>query len=89
MILISLMLMQEVILALFSTVHHKSMCNTKFFGSPDDWECFLHYLGCLLEDAGSLCVGTKNDSTYPLKSMDSHVSHLTDEAVIADIPSNL
>nr|XP_009599787.1 N-terminal acetyltransferase B complex auxiliary subunit NAA25 isoform X2 [Nicotiana tomentosiformis] len=47
---------------------------------PDDWECFLHYLGCLLEDDGSLCMGTKNDSTYPLKSMDSHVSHLTDEA---------
>ncbi|XP_049366983.1 N-terminal acetyltransferase B complex auxiliary subunit NAA25 [Solanum verrucosum] len=48
--------------------------------SPDDWECFLHYLGCLLEDDSSLCKGENNDSTYPLKLMDSQVSHLTDEA---------
>ncbi|XP_021846113.1 N-terminal acetyltransferase B complex auxiliary subunit NAA25 isoform X2 [Spinacia oleracea] len=26
---------------------------------PDDWECFLHYLGCLLEDDQSWC----NDAT--------------------------
>ncbi|CAN4115761.1 unnamed protein product [Withania somnifera] len=48
--------------------------------SPDDWECFLHYLGCLLEDDSSLCEGANNDSTYPLKQMESQVSHLTDEA---------
>ncbi|MCD7458916.1 N-alpha-acetyltransferase 25, NatB auxiliary subunit [Datura stramonium] len=48
--------------------------------SPDDWECFLHYLDCLLEDDSSLCKGANNDSTYPLKLMDSQVSHLTDDA---------
>ncbi|KAK4370294.1 hypothetical protein RND71_009769 [Anisodus tanguticus] len=48
--------------------------------SPDDWECFLHYLGCLLEDDSSLCEGANNDSAYSLKLMESQVSHLTDEA---------
>ncbi|XP_047252828.1 N-terminal acetyltransferase B complex auxiliary subunit NAA25 [Capsicum annuum] len=48
--------------------------------SPDDWECFHHYLGCLLEDDSSLCKGANNDSTYPLKLMHSQVSHMTDEA---------
>lgn len=61
------------------------MCNTELFGSPDDWECFLHYLGCLLEDDTSLRKGANNDSTYPLKLMDAQVSNLTDETVIANI----
>ncbi|XP_059290363.1 N-terminal acetyltransferase B complex auxiliary subunit NAA25 isoform X2 [Lycium ferocissimum] len=58
----------------------RSMCNAKLFGSPDDWECFLHYLGCLLEDDSSFCNGANSDSIYALKPMDSQVSVLTDEA---------
>lgn len=35
-------------------------------GSPDDWECFLHYLGCLLEDDSSWCNGDPIHRSNPL-----------------------
>ncbi|KAF7119591.1 hypothetical protein RHSIM_Rhsim13G0064100 [Rhododendron simsii] len=43
---------------------------------PDDWECFLHYLGCLLEDDSSWCNGDPIHRSNPL---DCKLSHLTDE----------
>ncbi|XP_042485125.1 N-terminal acetyltransferase B complex auxiliary subunit NAA25-like [Macadamia integrifolia] len=46
---------------------------------PDDWECFLNYLGCLLEDDSSWCGGTIKDQIYPPKFMDCKLSHLTNE----------
>ncbi|XP_043701525.1 N-terminal acetyltransferase B complex auxiliary subunit NAA25 isoform X2 [Telopea speciosissima] len=46
---------------------------------PDDWECFLNYLGCLLEDDSSWCGGTIKDQIRPPKFMDCKLSHLTDE----------
>ncbi|XP_010257019.1 PREDICTED: phagocyte signaling-impaired protein isoform X2 [Nelumbo nucifera] len=46
---------------------------------PDDWECFLHYLGCLLEDDSSWCSGSINDIIHPPKSVDCKLFHLTDE----------
>lgn len=50
-------------------------------GSPDDWECFLHYLGCLLEDDSNWVNGVLNDPIPPPKFMDCKLSHLTDEMV--------
>ncbi|KAH9701944.1 N-terminal acetyltransferase B complex auxiliary subunit NAA25 [Citrus sinensis] len=47
--------------------------------SPDDWECFLHYLGCLLEDDSSWCNAASSDPIHPQKSVDCKFSHLTDE----------
>ncbi|KAJ0084133.1 hypothetical protein Patl1_30998 [Pistacia atlantica] len=47
--------------------------------SPDDWECFLHYLGCLLEDDSSWCNGANSDPIHPPKLVDCKFSHLTDE----------
>ncbi|XP_048226792.1 N-terminal acetyltransferase B complex auxiliary subunit NAA25 isoform X2 [Ricinus communis] len=46
---------------------------------PDDWECFLHYLGCLLEDESSWSNGAKSDPIHPPKFVDCKVSHLADE----------
>ncbi|XP_027334003.1 N-terminal acetyltransferase B complex auxiliary subunit NAA25 isoform X2 [Abrus precatorius] len=46
---------------------------------PDDWECFLHYLGCLLEDDSIWCDETVNDPVHPPKFVNCKVSHLTDE----------
>ncbi|KAL2333032.1 hypothetical protein Fmac_014245 [Flemingia macrophylla] len=46
---------------------------------PDDWECFLHYLGCLLEDGSIWCDEAVNDSVHPPKFVNCKVSHLTDE----------
>ncbi|KAA8549466.1 hypothetical protein F0562_001150 [Nyssa sinensis] len=46
---------------------------------PDDWECFLHYLGCLLEDDSSWCKGASSDPIHPPKSVDCKLLHLTDE----------
>ncbi|XP_052190643.1 N-terminal acetyltransferase B complex auxiliary subunit NAA25 isoform X2 [Diospyros lotus] len=46
---------------------------------PDDWEYFLHYLGCLLQDDSSWCNGTNGDPIHPSKSVDCKLSHLTDE----------
>ncbi|GAV58667.1 NatB_MDM20 domain-containing protein/TPR_9 domain-containing protein [Cephalotus follicularis] len=46
---------------------------------PDDWECFLHYLGCLLEDDSSWNNGSVNNPIHHLKLVDCKFSHLTDE----------
>ncbi|XP_057487729.1 N-terminal acetyltransferase B complex auxiliary subunit NAA25-like isoform X1 [Actinidia eriantha] len=46
---------------------------------PDDWECFLHYLGCMLEDDSSWCDSASCDPVHPSKSVDCKLSHLTDE----------
>lgn len=50
-------------------------------GSPDDWECFLDYLGCLLEDDSSWCNGADTDPIHPSKSADCKLTHLSDEVV--------
>ncbi|KAE8039358.1 hypothetical protein FH972_011778 [Carpinus fangiana] len=47
--------------------------------SHDDWECFLHYLGCLLEDDSNWVNGALNDPIAPPKFMDCKLSHLPDE----------
>ncbi|KHN22789.1 N-terminal acetyltransferase B complex auxiliary subunit NAA25-like [Glycine soja] len=46
---------------------------------PDDWESFLHYLGCLLEDDSIWCDEVVNDPVHPPKFVNFKVSHLTDE----------
>ncbi|KEH34387.1 putative tetratricopeptide-like helical domain, N-acetyltransferase B complex, non-catalytic subunit [Medicago truncatula] len=46
---------------------------------PDDWEGFLHYLGCLLEDGSIWCDEAVNDPVHPPKFVSCKVSHLTDE----------
>lgn len=51
------------------------------FGSPDDWECFLHYLGCLLEDDSNWCNRAITDPIYPSKFVECKISNLTDEMV--------
>ncbi|KAF2290270.1 hypothetical protein GH714_006936 [Hevea brasiliensis] len=48
---------------------------------PDDWECFLHYLGCLLEDDSSWSNGVNGDPVHPPKFVECTVSHLTDEVL--------
>ncbi|GAU27259.1 hypothetical protein TSUD_125400 [Trifolium subterraneum] len=45
---------------------------------PDDWECFRHYLGCLLED-GSIWCDEANDPVHPPKFISCKVSPLSDE----------
>lgn len=55
-------------------------------GSPDDWEYFLHYLDCLLEDDSRWCKGNVGDQTQCSKVVVTgtcNLSHLTDEAVHA------
>ncbi|KAI9196072.1 hypothetical protein LWI28_020834 [Acer negundo] len=47
--------------------------------SSDDWECFLHYLSCLLEDESSWCNGATDDPIHPKKFVDCKLSHLTNE----------
>ncbi|THG19513.1 hypothetical protein TEA_027419 [Camellia sinensis var. sinensis] len=46
---------------------------------PDDFECFLHYLDCLLEDESRWCSGANGDSIYSSKSVDCKILQLTDE----------
>ncbi|XP_030963835.1 N-terminal acetyltransferase B complex auxiliary subunit NAA25 isoform X1 [Quercus lobata] len=46
---------------------------------PDDWECFLHYLGCLLEDDSNWSNGVLSDPIHPPKFIDCKLSHLADE----------
>ncbi|KAM7256557.1 hypothetical protein ACFE04_012298 [Oxalis oulophora] len=47
---------------------------------PDDWECLLHYLGCLLEDDSTWRNGGPNrDSIHLPMVLDCNFSHLTDE----------
>lgn len=53
-------------------------------GSPDDWESFLHYLDCLLEDDSRWCKGKVGDQTQWSNIVDTsacNLSHLTDEVV--------
>ncbi|CAL5367088.1 unnamed protein product [Camellia sinensis] len=42
-------------------------------------ECFLDYLGCLLEDDSSWCNGADSDPIHPSKSVDCKLAHLSDE----------
>lgn len=51
------------------------------FGSPDDWEGFLHYLDCLLEDDSNWCNRSLDDPTNPPKFIDCKISDLADEVV--------
>lgn len=51
------------------------------FGSPDDWECFLHYLGCLLEDDSNWCAEQSVDPIHPPKKVLCKISPLGDELV--------
>ncbi|KAF3454849.1 hypothetical protein FNV43_RR05297 [Rhamnella rubrinervis] len=47
---------------------------------PDDWDGFLHYLGCLLEDDSNWCNRAVNDTAHPPKSIiDCKISDLADE----------
>lgn len=50
-------------------------------GSPDDWECFLHYLGCLLEDDSNWCNRDNTDPIQPPKFVECKISSLADEMV--------
>ncbi|XP_021720964.1 N-terminal acetyltransferase B complex auxiliary subunit NAA25-like isoform X1 [Chenopodium quinoa] len=45
---------------------------------PDDWECFLHYLGCLLEDDQSWCNGVTSEPRCPPGSVNK-LPHITDD----------
>lgn len=47
--------------------------------SPDDWECFLQYLGCLLEDENFLI--KENDLIRPPKSTECNNLHISEELV--------
>ncbi|CAN8253181.1 unnamed protein product [Cochlearia groenlandica] len=47
--------------------------------SPDDWECFLQYLGCLLEDDGIWKNLDNIDQIHPTKHIECKLSHLTEE----------
>ncbi|KAJ0539339.1 putative tetratricopeptide-like helical domain superfamily [Helianthus annuus] len=46
---------------------------------PDDWECFHHYLGCLLEDDSSLPVLTKSSSIRVSTLTDGQHRHIADD----------
>ncbi|XP_038723807.1 N-terminal acetyltransferase B complex auxiliary subunit NAA25-like isoform X2 [Tripterygium wilfordii] len=46
---------------------------------PDDWEGFLHYLSCVLEDDSIWCVVADNNPIQRSKFLDCRVSHLSDE----------
>lgn len=48
---------------------------------PDDWECFLHYLGCLLEDDSSWSNRVNGELVHLPNFVDCTVSHLTDEVL--------
>ncbi|CAL5433799.1 unnamed protein product [Camellia sinensis] len=48
-------------------------------GGPSICECFLDYLGCLLEDDSSWCNGADSDPIHPSKSVDCKLAHLSDE----------
>uniref|UniRef100_A0A6N2LZ46 Phagocyte signaling-impaired protein n=1 Tax=Salix viminalis TaxID=40686 RepID=A0A6N2LZ46_SALVM len=61
----------------------------KILELPDDWECFLHYLGCLLEDGSSWSNGVHNDPINPQKSVDCKVSQLPDEVFHSRISTSL
>ncbi|XP_008232050.1 PREDICTED: phagocyte signaling-impaired protein [Prunus mume] len=46
---------------------------------PDDWECFLHYLGCLLEDDSNWCNRDNINPIHPPKFVECKISSLADE----------
>ncbi|KAJ7964264.1 phagocyte signaling-impaired protein [Quillaja saponaria] len=46
---------------------------------PDDWECFLHYLGCLMEDDSPWCSEAVYDPIHPPRVVNCKISDLTDE----------
>ncbi|XP_022729359.1 N-terminal acetyltransferase B complex auxiliary subunit NAA25-like isoform X2 [Durio zibethinus] len=45
----------------------------------DDWEAFLHYLGCLFEDDSCWSNETINAPIHPPKFVECKLTHLTDE----------
>ncbi|KAK6234557.1 hypothetical protein SCA6_009894 [Theobroma cacao] len=45
----------------------------------DDWEAFLHYLGCLLEDDSSWSTENINAPFHPPKFVECKLTHFTDE----------
>lgn len=47
--------------------------------SPDDWECFLQYLGCLFEDDSVWKLFDDTDQIHPIKNIECKFSHLTEE----------
>ncbi|XP_019092748.1 PREDICTED: phagocyte signaling-impaired protein-like isoform X2 [Camelina sativa] len=55
--------------------------------SPDDWECFLHYLGCLLEDDSIWKYFDNIDQIHPTKHIECKFSHLTEEMFDSRISS--
>ncbi|KAL3518007.1 hypothetical protein ACH5RR_020596 [Cinchona calisaya] len=46
---------------------------------PDDWEYFLNYLGCLLDDGSTLCMGNDGNPLYPPTHVGCKNFHLSDE----------
>lgn len=69
-----------------SMVFHLQTSVLIFFhlsGSPDDWECFQHYLGCLLEDERSLCNGPAEDKSPVSGNVEHQFSSLGDAEVHA------
>ena len=72
---------------IFSLFTLFNLCDVHLWsGSPDDWECFLHYLGCLLEDDQSWCNGPSSEPSCPPKSV-VKPSHVTDD-VVSDLLFN-
>lgn len=51
------------------------------FGSPDDWEYFLHYMGCLFDNESSMCMGTGGNPMGSTKSVECKNLKLPDEVV--------
>lgn len=73
----------RLLLSVLFLIRHSFQPLTLFIssGSPDDWECFQHYLDCLLEDGSYWCNELLNDSVHPPKDVERNSSHLTDEVV--------
>uniref|UniRef100_A0A7C9ARA7 Phagocyte signaling-impaired protein n=1 Tax=Opuntia streptacantha TaxID=393608 RepID=A0A7C9ARA7_OPUST len=55
---------------------------------PDDWECFLHYLGCLLEDDQTWRNGPTSEPRCPPKSV-VKPSHVSDDVFYSRIEDAL
>uniref|UniRef100_A0A1J3ESU8 N-alpha-acetyltransferase 25, NatB auxiliary subunit n=1 Tax=Noccaea caerulescens TaxID=107243 RepID=A0A1J3ESU8_NOCCA len=55
--------------------------------SPDDWECFLQYLGCLLEDDSIWKYFDNIDQIHPTIPIECKFSHLTEEMFDSRISS--
>lgn len=55
--------------------------------SPDDWECFLQYLGCLFEDDSMWKFFDDIDQIHPTKHIECKFSHLTEEMFDSRISS--